>query len=154
MHEVANDAALPVAAGSFELVTARHPVVVRWDEVARVLEPDGSYLAQHVGPGTNREITDFVMGPQPVSDARSPARAVSESEAQGLECVRVESATLRVEFYDVGALVYFLRLVPWTVPDFSVARYGDALRRAQDVIESEGMFVSHSTRFLIELRKT
>src|SRR5690349_20539357 len=66
--QVSNDAPLPFRASSFELVASRHPVVVQWDEIARVLEPGGSYLAQHVGPGTNREVTDFLMGPQPVSD--------------------------------------------------------------------------------------
>jgi SAM-dependent methyltransferase len=151
--EVSNDAPLPFGASSFELVTSRHPVVVQWDEIARVLEPGGSYLAQHVGPGTNREVTDFLMGPQPVSEARSPQRAVLDAEANGLELVRLEEATLRVEFYDIGALVYFLRLVPWTVPRFTTAVYEPQLRRLHDAIVADGRFTSHSTRFLIELRK-
>ena len=33
---------------------------------------------------------------------------------------------LRAEFFDVGAVIYFLRKVVWTVPDFSVDRYRDA----------------------------
>jgi hypothetical protein len=93
------------------------------------------------------------MGPQPISDARSARRAVSEAEASGLELVRLEEATLRVEFYDVGALVYFLRLVPWTVPDFSVRAYEPQLRSIHDLIDAQDQFTSHATRFLIELRK-
>lgn len=30
-----------------------------------------------------------------------------------------------MEFFDIGAIVYFLRKVIWTVPDFTVARYRD-----------------------------
>jgi SAM-dependent methyltransferase len=153
VFEVANDADLPFASASFDLVTARHPVVVRWDEIARVLHSGGTYFAQHVGPGSNRELTNFVMGPQPVSAARSAARAVSEASTAGLHLVHIQEASLRVAFGDIGAVVYFLRKVPWTVPGFSVARYRDRLRALHDHIVSEGQFVSHSTRFLIELRK-
>jgi hypothetical protein len=39
------------------------------------------------------------------------------------------------------------------VPAFSVAAYRDRLRALHDHIVSEGQFVSHSTRFLIELQK-
>jgi hypothetical protein len=59
---VADDGDLPFAAASFDLVVSRLPTVTRWDEVARVLVPEGTYLAQHVGAGTVRELTDFMMG--------------------------------------------------------------------------------------------
>jgi SAM-dependent methyltransferase len=153
VFEVANDADLPFASASFDLVTARHPVVVRWDEIGRVLASGGTYFAQHVGPGSNRELTNFVMGPQAVSTARSGARAVSEASAAGLHLVDIQQASLRVAFGDIGAVVYFLRKVPWTVPAFSVATYQDRLRALHDHIVSEGQFVSYSTRFLIQLQK-
>ena len=60
---------------------------------------------------------------------------------------------MRVEFFDVGAVVYFLRKVIWTVPDFSVDRYHDRLRALHEQIESDGVFVSTAPRFLIELEK-
>jgi SAM-dependent methyltransferase len=151
--EVAHDSALPFEPGAFELVIARHPVVIRWDEVARVLAPRGIYLAQHVGPGSNRALSDFLMGPQPVSDVRSAARAVTEATAVGLELVELQTASLRLEFYDIGAVVYFLRKVPWTVPSFTVVEYEDGLRALHDHIESDGRFVSYAQRFLIELAK-
>ena len=56
-------------------------------------------------------------------------------------------------FYDVGGVVYFLRLVPWIVPRFTVASYRDALRRLHDVIERHGTFETTSTRTLIEATK-
>jgi SAM-dependent methyltransferase len=51
---------LPFADASFDLVTSRHPVVVLWDEIARVLRPGGTYLSQQIGAGSNRELTDFM----------------------------------------------------------------------------------------------
>ena len=118
-----------------------------------MLRPGGTYLAQHIGPGTNHELTEFFMGPQPVHDARSARTAVRAATAAGLELVDLRETSRRVEFSDVGAVVYFLRKVIWTVPDFTVDRYRDRLRQLHERIETEGSFVSHSTRFLIELTK-
>ena len=51
---------LPFADASFDLVTSRHPVLVLWNEFARVLRPGGTYLSQQIGAGSNRELTDFM----------------------------------------------------------------------------------------------
>jgi SAM-dependent methyltransferase len=48
--DVADDADLPFDAGAFDLVVNRHPVVTRWDEIARVLRPGGTHLSQQVAP--------------------------------------------------------------------------------------------------------
>jgi SAM-dependent methyltransferase len=144
---------LPFDDGTFDLVLSRHPVETSWEEVARVLRPGGVYLAQHVGAGSNRELVEFLMGPQPVSGRRSPERAVIEAQAAGLWVLDLRADTLRVEFFDVGSVVYFLRLVVWTVPDFSVERYHERLLALHRHIEQEGSFVTYSRRFLIEAAK-
>lgn len=148
-----DEAALPFRAGSFRLVVSRHPTTVRWDEIARVLRPGGTYLSQQVGAGSNRELTDFMMGQQPVSQARSPRRAVTGAEAAGLAVTRLREQALRVEFLDVGAVVHFLRKVPWTVPGFTVEGYRDRLAAMHEHIRSRGSFACYSQRFLIEAHK-
>ena len=50
---------------------------------------------------------------------------------------------MRVEFFDVGAVVYFLRKVIWTVPDFDVDRYRDRLRALHDRIQADGVVRLH-----------
>ncbi len=148
-----DDADLPFAADSFGLVVSRHPTQVLWSEIARVLRPGGTYLSQQVGAGSNRELTDFMMGPQPVDDSRSPQVAVAEATAGGLDVVDLQEQALRVEFFDVAAVVYFLKKVLWTVPGFSVAGYGEPLARMHEHIQANGAFACHSQRFLIEARK-
>jgi SAM-dependent methyltransferase len=151
--QVADDADLPFGSGTFDLVVSRHPTEVLWREIARVLEPGGSYFSQQVGAGTNRELTDFMMGPQPVNDSRSTRHAVADATRAGLDVTDLRKATLRVEFFDVAAVVHFLKKVLWTVPGFTVAGYQQPLRRMHEHIESFGSFVCHSQRFLIEARK-
>jgi SAM-dependent methyltransferase len=151
--EADDEADLPFRGGSFDLVVSRHPTVAIWPEIACVLRPGGTYLSQQVGAGSNRELTDFMMGPQPVDPGRSPQVAVAEAQEAGLTVADLREQALRVEFYDVGAVVHFLRKVPWTVPGFTVDGYAGRLAGMHERIRSQGPFVSHAQRFLIEARK-
>ena len=151
--EVADDADLPFPSGVFDLVVSRHPTEVGWPEIARVLQPGGSYFSQQVGAGSNRKLTDFMMGPQPVSPSRSAQVAVAEATAAGLEVTDLREQALRVEFFDVAAVVHFLRMVLWTVPGFTVAAYLEPLQRMHEHIRAAGSFTCHSQRFLIDARK-
>ncbi|MFC4517020.1 class I SAM-dependent methyltransferase [Streptomyces ehimensis] len=146
---------LPFADEAFDLVVSRHPVTVWWEEIARVLRPGGTYFSQQVGPASVFELVEYFLGPQPeeVRRKRHPDDARRAAEAAGLEVVDVRAESLRTEFLDVGAVVYFLRKVIWMVPDFTVDRYRDRLRELHERIHSEGPFVAHTARFLIEARK-
>jgi SAM-dependent methyltransferase len=151
--EAAEDGALPFPDATFDLVSSRHPTDRRWDEIARVLRPGGTYLSQGVGTGSNRELYEFLMGPQPEPAVPAAQRAVRDASAAGLEVVDLREQATRVEFFDVAAVVHFLRKVVWTVPGFTVKRYRDRLADLHDVIEREGSFVCHSQRYLVETRR-
>jgi SAM-dependent methyltransferase len=151
--EVADNADLPFPAESFDLVVSRHPTVTLWDEIARVLQPGGTYLSQQIGAGTNRELSEFMIGPQPVGQRQNAQRAVTSAEAAGLVVVDLREQSLRTTFDDVGAVVYFLRKVIWTVPGFTVDGYRDNLARLHERIQAAGPFVAHAQRFLIEALK-
>ena len=144
---------LPFADGAFDLVTSRHPVTVHWSEIARVLAPGGTYFAQHVGGGTNVEIREHFLGPLDPGHARNHEVEADQARASGLEVVQCRNERLQLELFDVGAMVFFLRKVVWTVPDFSVDRYRARLQDLHDQIERDGVFRSTTSRTLIEARK-
>ncbi|WP_018530151.1 class I SAM-dependent methyltransferase [Streptomyces sp. HmicA12] len=150
-----DDAPLPFADATFDLVTARHPVKAHFTEIARVLRPGGTYFAQHVGPSSVFEVVEYFLGPQPeeVRGGRDPQGEVAEARAAGLDLVDLRAERLRIEFYDIGAVVHFLRKVVWMVPGFTAEAYEPRLRALHARIEREGPFVAHSTRHLIEARK-
>lgn len=150
------EAPLPFADGTFDLVVSRHPVRPRWTEIARVLTPGGTYFAQHVGPGSVHELVEHFLGPlpDPALGPRHPDRERAEAEAAGLEIVGLRAERLRVEFHDIAAVVHFLRKVIWMVPGFTVAAYEPRLRALHERIEAEGPFVAHSTRHLVDARRS
>ncbi len=67
--------------------------------------------------------------------------------------IRLDAQALRVQFFDVGAVVYFLRKVLWTVPGFTVDGYRDRLAAMHAEIERSGAFTCHAQRVLIEARQ-
>ncbi len=147
------DSPLPFADDAFDLVTSRHPATVRWSEIARVLTSGGTYFAQHVGGGANVEISEFFLGPLDPGDARHHDVEADQARASGLEVVQCRNERLLLEFFDVGAMVYFLRKVVWTVPGFTVDRYRARLRDLHEQIERDGVFRSTTSRTLFVARK-
>lgn len=146
---------LPFADRSFELVTSRHPVTVWWAEIHRLLLPGGRYFAQHVGPASVAELSEFFLGQLSRESLSSRHPDVERAAAQhaGLEIVETRCERTRIEIYDVGAVVYLLRKCPWWVPDFHVEKYREKLRELHERIQEEGMFIAHSSRTLFEARK-
>lgn len=146
-------APLPFADDVFDLVTSRHPAVVQWPEIARVMQPGGTYFAQHVGGTANCELSEFFLGPLEPREGRHHEVEAAAARSAGLEVRTCRNERLALEFFDVGAVVYFLRKVIWTVPDFDVHRSWDRLVALHEQIASEGVFRSSMSRTLFEVRK-
>ena len=50
----------------------------------------------------------------------------------------LRTARCRMEFLDIGAIVYMLRKCVWWVPDCTVERYSDQLRQLDRHIREHG----------------
>jgi hypothetical protein len=149
--ETAEDARVPFPDDSFELVTARHPVQPDWEEIQRVLLPGGSYFAQHVGPASAFELIEHFLGPLPENrKGRDPQCESTAAKEAGLIVTQLRTARCRMEFNDVGAVVWILRKCVWWVPDFSVEKYLGKLSELDERMRSGEPVVAHSTRHLIE----
>ncbi|MCE0539525.1 class I SAM-dependent methyltransferase [Kineosporia rhizophila] len=145
---------LPFADATFDLVTSRHPVRPAWAQIARVLRPGGTYFAQHVGPASAFELIEHFLGPLPrETHVRDPRRESDDATNAGLQVVDLRTARCRMEFHDVGAVVWILRRCVWWVPGFTVARYEPHLRALDETMRGGEPFVAHSTRTLIEARR-
>ncbi|BCW60966.1 class I SAM-dependent methyltransferase [Arthrobacter sp. StoSoilB20] len=145
---------LPFPDGSFELVTARHPVSPDWAEIHRVLAPGGHYFAQHVGPASAFELIEHFLGPLPEErKGRDPHSEAAAAEAAGLTITGLQTARSRMKFFDVGAVVWILRKCVWWVPGFTPEGYEEKLRELDRRMRAGQPFVAHSTRHLIEAGK-
>jgi hypothetical protein len=117
---------MPFQDNAFTLVIDRHEA---YDaaEIARILKPGGTFLTQQVDGPSMADLSS-VFGRQPTSPQVTLAICVKEVEQAGLEIEFAQESTGKMRFTDVGALVYYVRAVPWEVPeDFSVERYARLL---------------------------
>jgi len=71
----------------------------------------------------------------------------------GLVVEMAEGWIGNMRFKEVGALVYFLKNLPWTVEGFTVEKYRDVLEKLQVKLEAEGELVFTQRRMLIKAKK-
>jgi hypothetical protein len=141
---------LPFRDGAFDLVVNRHSSY--WpSEVARVLGVGGTYLTQQRAEGDDELLRTFGRATHPGPDF-DLAFAVRQLRDVGFDIVRAEESDATVRFFDVGALVYYLRAIPWIVPNLDVEADRETLVRIHDTINADGSFGVASYRFVIEAR--
>jgi hypothetical protein len=56
-------------------------------------------------------------------------------------------------FHSVGALVYYLKAVPWTVEGFTVETHLPALLKLQERLEREGTLPFTARSMIVQARK-
>lgn len=139
---------IPFENGAFDLVLNRHGALYV-DEIARMLVPGGRLLTRQVhGLWAQDLLAAFDARPQ-WPDA-APEKYVPWLREAGFEVVDVKEWAGKLAFTDVGAVVYYLRAVPWLVPGFSVATHTDHLMALQRELDAQGRLVYQASNYLIE----
>jgi len=149
--DVDNERAMPFANGEFGLVLNRH-AAFNSREVARLLAPGGTFLTQQVHGLFAYDLLAAFAVEAPWPDA-TPEFYLPLLTAAGLEIVAHEDWSGKLIFNDIGALVYYLNAVPWTVPNFSVATHLQELLTLQQRLEREGPLHFVAKKYLIEAQK-
>ncbi len=152
--EVTSDNQLPLANDYFDLVINRHGAYSA-AEVRRVTQNRGaSFITQQVGSanalGINLALTGNKSDVEPTASAWSMTTAIQELEAHGFSILHCAEEYPAMIFHDVGALVYYLKAVPWQLPGFAVDAYRPALAQIHQRICDEGAFAVTAHRFLIQ----
>jgi SAM-dependent methyltransferase len=145
-----NDKPLPFADDEFDLVLNRHAAFAA-EEVSRILAPGGTFLTQQVH-GLWAEDLMAAFGASPQWPDATPATYLPQLQAAGLSIVHVEEWSGALTFLDVGAIVYYLKAVPWLVPGFSVDTHLPHLSALQTRIEGQGALTFSARKYMIEAR--
>ena len=144
---------LPFEDGCFDLVINRHGDFNPQD-IYRILKPGGIFITQQVGAENDRELVQLLCGdtPLPFPD-QYLATASSGFRSAGFDILEAAEAFRPIRFYDVGALVWFARIISWEFPGFSVETNLHHLLNAQQQLETTGSIVGTIHRFLLVARK-
>lgn len=140
---------LPYPDGSFDVVIDRHGDY-NPSEIYRVLKPGGVFISQQVGAENDRELVKLLCGDVPMPFPLQYADIAAEAFQQaGFSILRKEECFRRICFLDVGALVWFARILPWEFAGFSVDAHLDKLMDAQHLLEQNGCIEGKTHRFLL-----
>ena len=148
---ISDDDLLPFADGEFELVLNRHSAF-NAAEIARILTPGGSFLTQQVHGMWVWDLLAY-FGAKPQWPNATPSQYLPRLRAAELEIVQTQEWSGKLRFSDVGAIVYYLKAVPWEVPDFSVASHKSGLFALQERLEATGDLSFFASYYLIEAHK-
>lgn len=153
LRECSDTSRLPFADASFDLIINRHgdfcPV-----EIRRLLRPGGLFITQQVGSDNDRELVEAVLPgierPFPHANLAEQEKAFTEA---GFEILKSDEAFRPIIFYDVGAFVWFARIIEWEFPGFSVESCFERLLSLQEIIERDGKITGTIHRYFIAVKK-
>lgn len=156
VHVINDWRSLPFPDRRFDLVIDRHEAYEP-SEVYRVLRPGGKFITQQVGATNNLDLNRLLGSPGP--DRMTMPENVTLGqyrqglEAEGFDILMAMEAFPLTRFFDAGAIVFWLKAIPWQIPDFSVDRYFERLKEVQRQIEETGPVTVRSHRFLLAAHK-
>ena len=97
------------------------------------------------------EIRRMVEKPFPHNNLKEQREAF---EKAGFDILKAEEAFCPIRFFDIGAFVWFARIIEWEFPGFSVEKCYNRLLQLQRVIEKNSKIEGTAHRFLIVAQKT
>ena len=153
LRECKDAAQIPFADESFDIIINRHgdfnPPVIK-----RLLKPGGLFITQQVGSDNDRELVEMVLpgAKKPFPHEDLPVQITRFTDI-GFEILQADEAFGPICFYDVGAFVWFARIIEWEFPGFSVDRCFDQLLQIQEIIERDDKITGRIHRYLIVARK-
>jgi SAM-dependent methyltransferase len=145
---------LPFDPDTFDLILNRHGYY--WEpELNRILQPGGLFVTQQVGNRNDIGIRKLLGAPGASADIEwaDLSRAAANLQAAGLRIIKQLEDIYPQRFYDVGAIVYQLKAVPWQIPDFSVENYFEQLKAVHETIQQTGYVDVLEHRFFIIAQK-
>lgn len=144
---------LPFDGESFDIVINRHGDF-NPHEIYRVLKPNGLFITQQVGAQNERGLVELVLpGLKPPFPDLTLDNTKRSFEKEGFEIIEGQEAFRPIKFYDVGALVWFARIIQWEFPGFSVDNCFDRLLKAQEILEKDKVIQAEIHRFLLVAKK-
>jgi len=144
---------LPFEDNFFDLIINRHESY-NPSEVERVLKPNGLFITQQVGGMNNHALSKYLIDDfKPLYPEITLDNFIADLNNEAFDILFKAEAFPSLEFYDVGALVFFAKVIEWEFPGFSVDSHIDKLMELDKHIVNNSKYVSTEHRFIIVARK-
>lgn len=150
--EIEEDDLLPFCESSFNLIINRHESYSP-KEVKRILSNDGVFITQQVGGLDCVQINQGLGASSNEQFAHWNLQyAQKELVENGFKIIFCKEEFPIQRFYDIGALVYYLKAIPWQVQEFNVDNYLEKLYDIHRYIQEKGYFDVQQHRFILKAK--
>lgn len=146
------NASLPFDDSFFDLIINRHEAY-HPPELMRILKPGGVFITQQVANANCLNLIQFFTAEPLKLGNWNLKSAVDELATAGFNIIQQMEDITFYRFFDIGAVAYFLKAIPWTVPGFSIEKYHDKLWEMHLKIDRDGYFDAPRHRMLVVARK-
>jgi SAM-dependent methyltransferase len=138
---------LPFRDGAFQLVANRHEAFLA-AEVSRVLAPGGTFITQQVDMHSYDDLYRLLGLPVPEQPDSWLPLAQRQLREAGLTVAVALAGEERQRFHDVAGIIYYLRVICWAVPEYSLAECAGRLRVLHDTADAWPVTIRQQ-RFLV-----
>ena len=151
--EACGEDPLPLESERFDVILNRHEDF-RAEEIFRLLKPGGVFLTQQVGGQNDNDLSRVLIpGFVPQYPHHTLANNRRLLEEAGLVIREAKEHFSPIRFFDVGALVYFAKILPWEFPGFTVDGCLETLFRLEEQRRRDGFVEGTEHRFLLLAEK-
>ncbi len=153
VYPTPKDNPLPIADNTFDIVINRH---ASYDpsEVRRILKPGGIFITQQVGGENCIDLARRINLEAPTHPAFSLRTELPRFLKGGFSVLDASECFPVLKFFDVGAVVFWARIIEWSFPNFSVEKNFDKLCALEDDLQRNGFLSSIQHRFVIVAQNT
>lgn len=151
--EVNDYSKMPFENEQFDIIINRHGAY-DIQELYRILKKDGIFITQQVGEDNDRELVELLL---PNTPKQFSGLNLKEQKRlflnQGFSILEENEEFKNIKFFDVGALVWFAKIIQWEFIDFSVDKCYNQLLKAHDILKVNGSIDGKIHRYLIVAQK-
>ena len=156
VYQYKNDDHIPFKNAEFELVINRHESYSP-KEVYRILKPGGLFITQQVGDKNDSKLRFILTGSEKLEDdiEWNLDYAIQKLESLDFKIIESHENITLTRIYDVGAIVFYLKAIPWELPNFTVEKYYNKLLEIHNEITNRGYLdlERNNHRFFIKAKK-
>ena len=138
----------------FDIVINRHEAF-NLNEVKRILKNGGYFITQQVGWRNNNDLSEkLIENFIPQFKGHDLKHNLEELKKIGFDVLFSSEEFPKIKFFDVGAIVYFAKIIEWEFPRFSVNSSFKQLCKLQNELELNKYVESTEHRFIIVAKKS
>ncbi|EGT3617125.1 class I SAM-dependent methyltransferase [Clostridium perfringens] len=152
VKQVLDDNNLPFRDNTFDIIINRHSSY-SIKELKRILKPNGLFITQQVGGKNNEKLSKLLIkGFKPKYKENTLHNALREVYKNNFDVIYYNEYFPCLRFKDVGAIVYFAKIIEWEFPNFSVDKCFEQLCNLNEELNYNGYIESFEHRYIMICR--